>query len=517
MNAPKKRILIVEDQRLIAVDIEKTLQRMGYEVVAKAGRGDEAIAKASEILPDLVLMDIRLEGDMDGIQAAEAIRARTDVPVVYLTAFADDETILRAKTTSPFGYVVKPFDERELRAAIEVAVYKHETDRLIAEERARRRTAEEFKLFVQAVKDYAIFMIDVGGRVSTWNEGARRIKGYRTEEILGQHFSIFYPPEDVERGRPKAALDVALETGHAEHEGWLVRKDGSRFWAHVVVTPIRDERGELRGFGKVTRDLDEKRRADDERERLIGDLQEAVRSRDEFIQIASHELRTPLGPLQLQLDMFAHLLEKSGVKGERISDMLAIATRQTVRLTRLVESMLDVSRISAGRITLDPEGVDVEGLVRDVVERFGEAAEKAGSRIDVRAEPSPPVRWDRIRVEQILSNLLANAIRYGSGKPIGIETRVDAGTIRISIADRGIGIEVDAVDRIFGRFERAVSLRHFGGLGLGLYIAKQLAQAHGGNILVESTPGAGSTFTVTLPIEVSPQPSAAVGEEGPTA
>jgi PAS domain S-box-containing protein len=501
VNGPGKRILIVEDQRLIAADLENTLQRIGYQVAGSVASGEEAVARAIDVCPDLVLMDIRLRGEMDGIQAAEAIRARTDIPIVYLTAYADEETILRAKVTSPFGYVVKPFNERELRAAIEVAIYKHETDRLLADERARRRAAEEFKLMVEGVEDYAIFLIDLAGRVATWNEGARRIKGYTADEILGKHFSVFYTPEDAAAGAPEATLEAARREGRSAGEGWRVRKGGSRFWASAVLSPVRGDHGELHGFGKITRDLSERKRAEEQREDLIAELRAAVRARDEFLQIASHELKTPLTPLQLQLEALARVLEKSAVSDERLAGKMDTAIRQVVRLSRLVESLLDVSRVTAGRIALEIEPLDLAGLVRDVARRFDGEARRAGSELSVLGDESIPGRWDRLRIEQIVSNLLSNAIKYGGGNPVEIATRASDGAVRISVTDQGIGIAKEALGRIFERFERAVSVRHFGGLGLGLFIARQYAEAHGGSIVAKSRPGAGSTFTVVLPLE----------------
>ena len=162
--------------------------------------GEDAISKSDQVRPELVLMDVRLRGEMDGIHAAEIIRDRFNVPVVYLTAYADEETILRAKKTTPFGYLVKPFNERELRATIEIAFYTHQMERTLADERAKRHAAEEFKILVDGVRDYAIFMLDGNGRVTTWNSGAERLKGYTGEEIIGQSFDRFYVPEDVIAG-----------------------------------------------------------------------------------------------------------------------------------------------------------------------------------------------------------------------------------------------------------------------------------------------------------------------------
>ena len=179
MSEAAHRILVVEDQRLIAADIENTLKKLGYVVVGNVSSGEDAISKSDQLRPELVLMDVRLRGEMDGVQAAKIIRDRFNVPVVYLTAYADEETILRAKKTTPFGYLVKPFNERELRATIEIAFYTHQMERTLADERAKRHAAEEFKILVDGVRDYAIFMLDGNGRVTTWNSGAERLKGYK--------------------------------------------------------------------------------------------------------------------------------------------------------------------------------------------------------------------------------------------------------------------------------------------------------------------------------------------------
>jgi PAS domain S-box-containing protein len=373
------------------------------------------------------------------------------------------------------------------------------------------REAEELKLLIEGVKDAAIVMLDSAGRVATWNEGATRITGYTADEVLGRHFSTFSSPEQRREGQADAPLQTALREGRAEYEDWRVRKDGSRFWAHITVTALRDETGRLRGFGKVTRDLSERRRAEQQRERLISELRDAVRARDEFLQVASHELKTPLTPLQLQLDTLGRLLEKAGIRSERLHEKLETATRQTLRLTRLVESILDVSRITGGRLALHLERLDLVELVREVAARFREDARRAGSELVVRAPDSLHGSWDRQRVDQILSNLMTNAIKYGPGKPIEIEVAgaCHEETVRVSVTDRGIGIHNDEIGRIFGRFERAVSIRHFGGLGLGLFIASQFAHAHGGTLLGQSEPGAGSTFSVVLPVETIAQPSPA--------
>ena len=285
MSEAARRILVVEDQRLIAADIENTLRKLGYVVVGNVASGEDAIGKADEARPELVLMDVRLRGEMDGIRAAEVIRDRFSLPVVYLTAYADEETILRAKKTTPFGYLVKPFNERELRATIEIAFYTHQMERTLADERAKRRGAEEFKVLVDGVRDYAIFMLDGSGHVTTWNSGAERLKGYTRDEIIGKDFGVFYTEEERQAGHPKRLLDAALRDGRFEEENWRVRKDGSRFWASVVITAIRNESGTPIGFAKVTRDLTERRLADEQREAERHEAERVLRESEETFRL----------------------------------------------------------------------------------------------------------------------------------------------------------------------------------------------------------------------------------------
>ena len=291
MSEAAHRILVVEDQRLIAADIENTLKKLGYVVVGNVSSGEDAISKSDQLRPELVLMDVRLRGEMDGIQAAEIIRDRFNVPVVYLTAYADEETILRAKKTTPFGYLVKPFNERELRATIEIAFYTHQMERTLADERARRHAAEEFKILVDGVRDYAIFMLDGNGRVTTWNSGAERLKGYKGDEIIGKDFSIFYTEEARQAGHPKRLLETALREGRVEEENWRVRKDGTRFWASVIITAIRNESGTLIGFAKVTRDLTERRLAEEKREAERHEAERVLRESEEMFRLLVDEVR----------------------------------------------------------------------------------------------------------------------------------------------------------------------------------------------------------------------------------
>jgi hypothetical protein len=348
---------------------------------------------------------------------------------------------------------------------------------------------------ISSVSDYAIFMLDPEGRVASWNPGAERIKGYREDEILGAHFSRFFVPEEAASGRPTQELETAAERGRFEDEAWRVRKDGSRFWANVVITPMRNSSNRLVGFVKITRDLTERHKIEEERLRLA-QAQEAIRLRDEFLSIASHELKTPLTALQLQLQS---MHDRAVLTDQALAQKLERAVKVGDRLAQLIEALLDVSRIATGTLELTRETFDLTEAVRDVVERLRDAATNAGCDLLLTVDGLIPGRWDRLRIEQILMNLISNAMRYGAGQPIHVSTSEEVDGAILTIRDHGPGIPENELARIFERFERASSARHYGGIGLGLYVARQIAEAHGGTIVASNCPDGGACFTVRLP------------------
>lgn len=236
--------------------------------------------------------------------------------------------------------------------------------------------------------------------------------------------------------------------------------------------------------------------------RLRDAAREAVHARDEFLSIASHELRTPIMTLQLRLESLTRALDQPGAEVAR-REMVSSALRQSTRLLALVDKMLDVSRISTGRLTLQREPFDLGDTVRDIADRFREAADRAGCALEVDVPGPVAVEWDRLRIEQVLSNLLGNALAHAPRAPVKISVRSDGVTAWFEVRDHGDGIAPEDIERVFGQFERAVSPRHYGGLGMGLFIAQQIALAHGGIITADSTQGAGATFTVALPVNGS--------------
>jgi two-component system CheB/CheR fusion protein len=378
------------------------------------------------------------------------------------------------------------------------------------------RGEDRFRIMVESVKDYALYMLDPSGYVTSWNEGARRLKGYEASEIVGQSFARFFTPEDVAASVPEEELNKARAGGRCDVEGWRLRKDGTRFWASVVVARMNDIDGKLIGFAKVTRDLTEHRRVQEAlraaNERLEArvvdrtqELQTALKVRDEFLSIASHELKTPLTGLKLQLQ-----LGRRGVKTGRhggpsdVLDALERSLRQALNLEELVEDLLDVSRIQTGRVVLDLHPLDVAEVVDEVVARFAPQFEHAKTPLEVELERSGVARCDRRRLGQVLSNLLANALKYAPKKPVRVSMAPAPSGVRISVKDHGRGIAPEKQAVIFDRFERADASPGIGGLGLGLFISRRIVEAHGGTLRVESAPGEGACFIVELPQEVRP-------------
>jgi PAS domain S-box-containing protein len=406
-----------------------------------------------------------------------------------------------------------PADRQFVAGLADACAIALERAQLFASERELRARAEEtaallqrfdqLRLLVDQVRDYAIFMLDREGVVRTWNRGAERIKGYRAEEIVGSHFSRFYPEADVLAGKPARMLERAAAEGRVEDEGLRVRKDGSLFRADVVITALRDADGELRGFAKVTRDVTERVEAEHERVRLAR-AEEATRARDQFLAIASHELRTPITALGLQAEALLRLGRRNPEAPiAAFTPRLETLKRQGSRLTHLVQALLDVTQLTAGRLALHRQPVDLAAVVREAMERWRDVLARAGCALDLRVGASLPGRWDRMRLEQVIDNLVANAVKFGAGRPVEVSAGTDGEHVRLEVRDHGIGISPEDQRRIFERFERAVPHTHYGGFGLGLWIVRNIVQAHGGVIRVSSEPGQGSRFEVTLPAQAT--------------
>jgi PAS domain S-box-containing protein len=361
----------------------------------------------------------------------------------------------------------------------------------------KRETDRHFRLLVESVIDYGIFMLDPEGNVASWNNGAQRIKGWTADEIIGKHFSVFYPKEAVDSGWPAHELAIAKREGRFEDEGWRVRKDGTRFWANVVISAVRDEGGVLRGFAKVTRDLTEKKR--------VEELEEAEKRINEFLAMLGHELRNPLAPIRNAVSILRAQKTLSTVE-ERVAGVI---DRQLGHLTRLVDDLLDVSRITSGKIALRLEPLDLLAPVVAAVEACRPMLDRKRQHFAFHHEDQPMrVTGDATRLTQIVVNLLTNASKYtppGGHVTLNLE-RVDDRAL-IQVKDDGMGIAPAAIPRMFDLFvqgERGLD-RSEGGLGLGLTLVRRLVQLHNGTVTaISQGSGKGSTFEVRLPLHDGP-------------
>jgi PAS domain S-box-containing protein len=355
-----------------------------------------------------------------------------------------------------------------------------------------RSPEENFRLLVDSVTDYAIFMLDTQGRVVSWNAGAQRIKGYRAEEIIGQSFERFYPADRIAQGWPREELRRALAEGRIEDEGWRLRKDGSRFWAGVVITPVRDAQGVHRGFAKVTRDLSDQRR-------LI-ELEQASRRMNEFIAMLAHELRNPLAPIRNAVSVIRMQPDLPAVV-QKMGDMV---DRQARQLTRLVDDLLDVGRIATGKMSLRREEIDYREVVLSSVEAVRPLTSAKRHQLELQLPERVHMRGDAIRLAQVLQNLLTNAVRYTpEGGSITLEVSVEDKRCVTWVRDNGQGIAPDSLERIFGLFEQEADVSRNpseSGLGIGLTLARTLAELHGGTLRAYSEGrGRGAAFELALP------------------
>ncbi len=358
----------------------------------------------------------------------------------------------------------------------------------------------QVRLLLECVTDYAIFSLDAEGHVLTWNIGAQRIFGYTEAEIIGQHFSSFFTVEDVQQGVPGKELQTAAQTGRANDDRWLVRKDGERLWCNGVTTALRDTDGRLRGFAKMLRDRTEWKALQEALRQRAEELAEEARRKDELLAVLAHELRNPLAPIRNALQA----LRRGGQDPTTSNQLLTMAERQLVHLTCLVSDLFDLARTSRGLLQLHKHAVNVSEPVRQAVEGVQPAAQERGLSLSV-SLPEPPIRVkaDPTRLRQVVDNLLTNAVKYTDpGGQIQLTVCREGEEMVLCVRDTGIGIAPEMLPRIFDLFVQAERRldRSQGGLGIGLTLVRRLVEMHGGSVQAYSEgQGKGSEFVVRLP------------------
>lgn len=501
--------LVVE----VSAPLAALLERSGLTLRGLDGdHGGPARHEDAAAPVDVLVVGPRLRNP---VATAQRLHARSpDAAVILLPQAADQDAVVRALATAPFlgpdprcllpDRTVEEVAE-EVRRAAEGAVrrrrYRDAVEAMSVKLASAPIVAAQPLAFLDRIFDLApvgILGLDDARTVVIANPRAQEILGAAVEPRLGTRL------QDLLDGEAYATIDELLSRTAQGGAGSPVRATLTRSTARgerlleVLASPVAQV-GERRVFLAIVEDVTERETAERERTALIERLDEAVRTRDEFLSVASHELKTPLTALKLQLALLGRSLPGGDV-GERAAGRVAGALRQADALNALVERLLDVSRIAVGKLTLDARELDLAELVRDVGERMRGVLSQAGSELNL--EVAGPVigRWDASRLEQVIVNLLSNAAKYGASSPVTLSLRCEHGRAKLSVTDHGIGMEPAEVPNLFGRFSRGVSERHYGGLGLGLYITRQIVVASGGAIQVRTAPGKGAVFEVSLPL-----------------
>lgn len=380
-----------------------------------------------------------------------------------------------------------------------------------------RKSEERFRILVDGVKDYAIYMIDKFGYIVSWNAGAERIKGYNASEIMGRHFSCFYPQGEIEKGTPQKELELALLVGRHEEEGWRVRKDGTRFWANLTLTALMDSKGELQGFAKITKDITEQKQKEMEIRMLNETLEKRVAERtadleqmnkkllalnatkDKFFSIIAHDLRNPFSSLL----GFTELFCENYFDAEQSRHYSTIIHASARTIYQLLENLLAWANSQTGIIKFNAEKVDLNMLIDENIKLVMEQAQKKNIEISKAIAEPCLVSCDVNMTNNILRNLIINALKFTKpGGSVNIDARFDASFVEVCIHDTGIGIAPENLLKIFridSAYHTSGTLKEAGS-GLGLLLCKEFVEKQGGTIWAESEPGIGSDFTFTLPL-----------------
>ena len=511
---PTANILIVDDDHKSLVAMEALLSGTGRKIVTAAS-GREALRWLLRQDFALILLDVRMP-DVDGFETAELIRQneRTrHIPIIFLSAIDTLEAdVYRGVASGAVDYLFKPVVPEVLKSKVSVFVdLFHMNERL--KQKAVQQSEERFRLLVESMQDYAIFMLDPEGRVTSWNTGAERIEGFEQQEIAGAPFASFYTAEDRALGLPEQALMDAVTNGRCEQEGLRVRKDGARFWANVVISALLDERASLVGFSVVTRDLTERRQVE---EALRESEQKLRRQAEELEQqlIASgrlvslgeitasmaHEFNNPLG---IVMGFAQDLLSETDPASPQYR-FLKIIDEETRRCQKIIQELLQFSRPSAAELC----PTDIQIIVQKSISLVANHLYKQKIAVELVVDENlPMIDADAHQLEQVLINMYLNAIDAmpeGGSLTVGakVETLDGAAPLLIvTVADTGYGIEEVNLAKIFLPFFTA---RKTKGLGLGLPICARIVKNHGGRIEVKSRPGEGTLFKIYLPLAQSP-------------
>ncbi|PUA29873.1 MAG: hypothetical protein B0W54_04825 [Cellvibrio sp. 79] len=498
-------ILLVDDERANLLAFSSILECPEVNLIY-ASSGEEALRQA--LLHDfaVILLDFYLP-TIGGLEVAQIIRTRSQTPIIFITASRpEDFPIEEAYSLGAVDYLTKPYNAIVLKSKVDFFIELHKrTEALAASERARYLSELSVKegrirLILENAKGYAFIVTDINGIVTEWEGDASAITGWFANEVIGKSIEIIFTDEDRVAGYPRIELNTARLNDVAADKRWHIRKDGSRFFADGVLVPLKDSANQIHGFSKIFRDITSERIATEELHRLAENLAEADRRKSEFLATLAHELRNPLAPIRNGLG----ILRMGADSAASLAKTREMMERQVNHMVHLVDDLLDISRISGGKIELKKESITIKEIITNAVETSIPLIEGGQHKLAINIQDdSVSLYVDPNRIEQVISNLLNNAAKYTRpGGEIEVSVSLDNNELTLSVKDNGIGIPEDALPTIFEMFNQVErNMGHAqGGLGIGLTLVRQIVEMHGGTISVSSTENVGSVFIVTLPI-----------------
>jgi PAS domain S-box-containing protein len=485
------RILVVEDESIVALDIKNTLEGLGYVVPAVVSSGKQAIEKAAETRADLVLMDIRLQGDIDGVEAATLIWNDFDIPVIYLTAHADEATLQRIKVSEPFGYILKPFEEIELRTTIEMALHKHRMERKLKESERWLGTV------LNGIGD-AVIATNDQGCIRFMNPVAEELTGWKREEAWGRNFEevfhiIHQETQEQAESPVTRVLNERAVVGLGDHVV-LVAKGGKETPIDDSAAPIKDSEGALTGVVVVFRDISERVQAEQALRGYALELQTRNEDLNAYAHTVAHDLKVPLNPII----GFAEMLEKeyTTLPDDDLRRYLHLIARTGHKMNHIIEELLLLAEVSTERTKLSP--LAMGSIVAEARRRLALMIEEYQPEITL-PDSWPLVLGHGLWVEEVWVNYISNAIKYGGRPPhleLGATVQSD-GMVRFWVSDNGQGLTPEEQAQLFTPFTQLSQVRATGH-GLGLSIVRHIVEKLDGTVGVESEVGRGSVFSFTL-------------------
>lgn len=493
------KILVVEDEVIVARTIASQLNQLGYTVVGTASYGKDAIAKASATPPELVLMDIILKGEMNGIDAASYIREHLHIPVVFLTAYGDEDTLERAKITQPFGYIVKPFTTKDLRLAIEIALLQHRLERELRQHR------DQLATILNSMSD-AVIATDQRGIVTFMNPACEALTGWSKDEALGSDIVKILPLVNEVTGaaieNPVTKVIREQQVVYLDEFTSLISRNGTRIPIGDSASPLRERPNKMSGVVVVFWDNSTKRKTELLTKALEKE-QELNNLKSLFISTVSHEFRNPLSVIQTAVELID--MQGGNLPESKRKTYVKRIQNSVQSMKYLMEDVLFMGRAEAGKLECNPSPINLEQFCRDLIEELSATGNWIEIVFTCHGDCTNPTLDERL-LHYMLVNLLSNAVKYSSkGKTIQFELTCNSleGVVIFQIQDQGIGIPESDQARLFESFYRASNVKSIQGNGLGLAIVKRCVDAHCGEIRMTSQLGIGTTVTITLPLNVT--------------